>query len=191
MPPRRCSERSRAAREKNDTTTAPLAKLRNDPLPTPAEALLEPFSAFASWFMHIAFPEKGCRVGLHIVLFEGCSAFNRVAACTLARPPIRGPLYRRLQPLRHLHDCSGCFRLERVAGWAFHPLERAAFHGAHPERTFPGLGNSVGKRAGDGPRLTDQSSGRFSVASTRWSSRSRRAGLAAGPRRKRTWMIGR
>jgi hypothetical protein len=58
MPPRRCSERSRAAREKNDTTTAPLAKLRNDPLPTPAEALLEPFSAFASWFMHIAFPER-------------------------------------------------------------------------------------------------------------------------------------
>ena len=46
MPPRRCSERSRAAREKNDTTTAPLAKLRNDPLPTPAEALLEPAIAW-------------------------------------------------------------------------------------------------------------------------------------------------
>ena len=66
-----------------------------------------------------------------------CSAFTRVAACTLARPPIRGPLYRRLQPFRRLHDCSGCFRLERVAGWVSHPLETAAFHGAHPLLTFP------------------------------------------------------
>ena len=63
-------------------------------------------------------------------------ALTRVAACTLARPPIRGPLYRRLQPFRHLHDCSGCFRLERVAGWALHPLESAAFHGAHPKRSL-------------------------------------------------------
>src|SRR5262252_4604399 len=54
-------------------------------------------------------------------------ALTRVAACTLARPPVRGPLYRRLQPFRHLHDCSGCFRRERVPGWAFHPLENAAF----------------------------------------------------------------
>ena len=35
---------------------------------------------------------KGRRVGLHIVLFEACSAFTRVAACTLARSPIRDPL---------------------------------------------------------------------------------------------------
>src|SRR5208282_6457409 len=32
------------------------------------------------------------RVGLHIDLFEDCSAFTRVAACTLARSPIRDPL---------------------------------------------------------------------------------------------------
>ncbi len=30
--------------------------------------------------------------------------------------PIRGTLYRRLQPFRRLHDCSGCFRLERWPG---------------------------------------------------------------------------
>src|SRR5271166_5197811 len=92
---------------------------------------------------HISHPRKGCRVGLHIVLFEACSAFTRVTACTLARPPIRGPLYRRLQPFRHLHDCSGCFRLERVAGWASHPLESAAFHGAHPMRTLASLRKTV------------------------------------------------
>src|SRR5215216_732863 len=37
---------------------------------------------------------KGRRVGLRIVLFEACSAFTRVAACTLARSPIRDPLTR-------------------------------------------------------------------------------------------------
>src|SRR5450830_606751 len=31
---------------------------------------------------------------------------------------------RSLQPLRYLHDCPDCFRLERVAGWGLHPLER-------------------------------------------------------------------
>src|SRR5207248_1527661 len=27
---------------------------------------------------------------------------------------------------RYLHDCSDCFRLERIAGWDLHPLESAA-----------------------------------------------------------------
>src|SRR5437763_3655617 len=40
----------------------------------------------------ISLPRKGHRVGLHIVLFEACSAFTRVAACTLARSPICDPL---------------------------------------------------------------------------------------------------
>jgi hypothetical protein len=35
---------------------------------------------------------KGCRVGLRIVLFEDCSAFTRVTACTLALSPIRDTL---------------------------------------------------------------------------------------------------
>src|SRR5450631_3675045 len=34
----------------------------------------------------------GSRVGLHIDLFEACSAFTRVAACTLALSPIRDTL---------------------------------------------------------------------------------------------------
>ena len=41
-------------------------------------------------------------------------ALTRVAARTLAPSPIRDQLHRRLQPFRHLHDCSGCFRLERL-----------------------------------------------------------------------------
>src|ERR1700687_5746177 len=41
---------------------------------------------------HFSLPRYGSRVGLHIVLFEACSAFTRVAACTLALPPIRDTL---------------------------------------------------------------------------------------------------
>jgi hypothetical protein len=37
----------------------------------------------------ISLPRKGCRVGLRSVLFEICSAFTRVTACTLALSPIR------------------------------------------------------------------------------------------------------
>src|ERR1700682_6181691 len=40
----------------------------------------------------VSLPRKGCRVGLRIVLFEACSAFTRVAGCTLALPPISNPL---------------------------------------------------------------------------------------------------
>src|SRR4030088_126261 len=41
---------------------------------------------------HFSLPRYGSRVGLHIVLFEACSAFTRVAACPPALPPIRDPL---------------------------------------------------------------------------------------------------
>src|SRR6202048_4129192 len=37
-------------------------------------------------------PRYGSRIGLHIFLFEACSTFTRVAACTLALPPIRDTL---------------------------------------------------------------------------------------------------
>src|SRR5271168_4202533 len=67
---------------------------------------------------------------------EACSAFTRVAARTLARSPIRDPLYRRLQPFCHLHDCSGCFRLERLPGGTCTHWKAPPFHGAHPKQTF-------------------------------------------------------
>src|SRR5215469_18351161 len=44
---------------------------------------------FARYPSRISLPRKGCRVGLRIVLFEICSAFTFVAACTLALSPIR------------------------------------------------------------------------------------------------------
>src|SRR5271167_3654244 len=94
----------------------------------------------------VSLPRKRRRVGLHIGIFEACSAFTRVAARTLAPSPICDQLHRRLQPFRHLHDCSGCFRLERSPGWDLHPLESAACHGAHPLLPFP-VGARYGRNA--------------------------------------------
>src|SRR5689334_24921915 len=66
----------------------------------------------------VSLPRFHVRIGLHIVLFEVCSAFTRVAACTLARSPYVVTAIRRLQTLRLLHVCSGRFRLERLPGGA-------------------------------------------------------------------------
>ena len=41
---------------------------------------------------------------------------------------------RRLQPLRDLHDCSDCFRLERLPGGACTPWKAPPCHGAQPTR---------------------------------------------------------
>jgi hypothetical protein len=67
---------------------------------------------------------------------EACSAFTRVAARTLAQSPICDQLHRRLQPFRRLHDCSGCFRLERLPGGPCTHWKAPPSHGAHVERTF-------------------------------------------------------
>jgi hypothetical protein len=46
---------------------------------------------------------------------------------------------RRLQPFRYLHDCSDCFRLERTAGWASHPLQSAALSRRTPKPAVRGI----------------------------------------------------
>jgi len=78
------------------------------------------------------------RVGLRIDLFEACSAFTRVAACTLALSPyIVTSISRRLQPSRYLHGCSGSFRLEHLPGGALTHWKTPPLHGAHPKKPFP------------------------------------------------------
>jgi hypothetical protein len=66
---------------------------------------------------------------------EDCSAFTRVAARTLAPSPIRDQLHRGLQPFCYLHDCSGCFRLERLPGGACTHWKAPPCHGAHVKRS--------------------------------------------------------
>src|ERR1700719_1349895 len=67
---------------------------------------------------------------------EACSAFTRVAARTLAPSPICDQLHRRLQPFRHLHDCSGCFRLERSPDGTCTHWKAPPSHGARKQQTF-------------------------------------------------------
>src|ERR1700704_4108158 len=79
---------------------------------------------------HFSLPRYGSRVGLHIVLFEACSAFTRIAACTLALSPIRDTL---IEGFSHFVASMTAPMLPAgaIAGWGLHPLESAAF----PRRT--------------------------------------------------------
>src|SRR5262249_10514313 len=90
---------------------------------TPAQRLGVLLRSFTP--SRVSLPRKGCRVGLRIVLFEACSAFTRVTACTLALSPIRDTLS---EGFSHFVTpiaapaASGW----SVAGWDSHPLESAA-----------------------------------------------------------------
>src|SRR6476660_8973655 len=83
-----------------------------------------------------AFPGRGRRVGLHIDLFEACSAFTRVAACTLARSPIRDPLS---EGFRHFVSSMPA---PVASGWSESPggacthWKAPPCHGAHPVADF-------------------------------------------------------
>src|SRR3974390_1022686 len=80
---------------------------------------------FARYPSHVSLPRKGCRVGLRIVLFEACSAFTRVTACTLALSPIRDTLS---EGFSHFVTSIAAPAASgwSVAGWDLHPLESAA-----------------------------------------------------------------
>src|SRR5689334_1960591 len=84
----------------------------------------------------VSLPRKGHRVGLHIVLFEACSAFTRVAAYTLARSPIRDPLS---EGFRHFVSSMPA---PVASGWSESPggpcthWKAPPCHVAHPLRTF-------------------------------------------------------
>ncbi len=81
----------------------------------------------------ISLPRTGGQVGLCNVVFEDCSAFTHVTACTLAKS-LNDPLHQRLQPLRYLHDCSDCFRLEQHRRVGFAPTEKRRLNTAHAKR---------------------------------------------------------
>src|SRR5262245_48952049 len=80
-------------------------------------------------------PRFHYRVGLHIVLFEVCSAFTHIAACTLAQSPYFVTAIRGLQTFRHLHACPGCFRLERSRVGLAPTGKAPPCHGARGKQT--------------------------------------------------------
>src|ERR1700732_4568297 len=86
--------------------------------------------------IRVSLPRFHYRVGLHIDLFEVCSAFTRVAACTLARSPIRDPLPK---GFRHV---VASMPAPVASGWSvrrvgFAPTGKAPpCHGARGKRPF-------------------------------------------------------
>src|SRR5271165_5176358 len=95
----------------------------------------------------VSLPRKGRRVGLHIVLFGACSAFTRVAACTLARSPVRDP---HSEGFSHFVTSMTA---PVASGWSDLPggicthWKAPPFHGAHPLRTFSDATNGTAGRA--------------------------------------------
>jgi hypothetical protein len=53
---------------------------------------------------------------------------SRALRPACSRDRLNDPFRQRLQPCRHRHNCSDCYRLERpLAGWELHPLKIDAF----------------------------------------------------------------
>src|SRR3954447_20412863 len=85
---------------------------------------------------HFSLPRYGRRVGLHIDIFEACSAFTRVAACTLALSPIRDTL---IEGFSHF---VASMTAPIASGWSESPggtcthWKAPPCHGARGNRTF-------------------------------------------------------
>jgi hypothetical protein len=75
----------------------------------------------------ISLPRYDCQVGPHDNLFEVCTAFTCVAACTLALPPIRDTLSEGFSHFVSSMTAPVASGWSEFAGWGFHPLESAAF----------------------------------------------------------------
>ena len=95
------------------------------PSPIPPAGRMELVRSYCS--TDFGLPTKPGRVGSCISLFEACSAFTHVTACTLAKSP-SDSLHQRLQQFRCLHYCSDCYRVERTSSRAgLPPLWTTAF----------------------------------------------------------------
>jgi hypothetical protein len=63
------------------------------------------------------------------------AALSRLSPANPCPPFAELDAQNRLQPFRHLHDCSGCFRLERSPGGTCTHWKAPPSHGAHVTRT--------------------------------------------------------
>ena len=76
--------------------------------------------------------------------------FSRLARRSLALRPAHSRSHqfvarftRRLQSSRHLHDCSGCFRLERLPGGPCTHWKAPPLHGARHQLSFTGAARAT------------------------------------------------
>ncbi len=100
---------------------------------TPAQRLGAFFARFPS---RSSLPRNGDRVGLRIVLFEVCSAFTHVTACTLAGSP------KVIRYIRGFSHFVTSMTAPIASGWSescrvgLSPTEKTPpYHDAHPFRT--------------------------------------------------------
>jgi len=107
---------------------------------TPAQRL---GCCFALSPSHISLPRNGGRVGLCNDLFEACSVFTHVTACTLAGSP---------EVIRYIEGFSYFVTSitapiasgwSDITGWDSHPLENAALARRTPLMAIPQLGIST------------------------------------------------
>ena len=86
----------------------------------------------------ISLPRNGGRVGLCIGIFETCSAFTHVTACTLAGS---SKMTRHIRGSSHFVTSMTALIASgwsNIAGWDLHPLENAAFARRTPTPALPG-----------------------------------------------------
>src|SRR5689334_4308365 len=108
----------------------------------------------------VSLPRKGRRVGLHIDIFEACSAFTRVAACTLALSPIRDTL---IEGFSHFVTSMTA---PIASGWSESPggacthWKAPPCHGAPPQHPF----DRGGETGDPWPLLTQFQTGGMSNA---------------------------
>src|SRR5260370_26290629 len=81
--------------------------------------------------IRVSLPRFHYRVGLHIDLFEVCSAFTHLAACTLARSPYFVTRYPKASDISSPPCLPRLLPAGAVAGWALHPLEKRRLFTAH------------------------------------------------------------
>jgi len=111
-------------------------------------------SGWAYFFAHslpsrVSLPRYPCRVGLRIVLFEVCSAFTHVAACTLALSPYFVTRYPKASAISLPPWLLRLLPAGAIAGWDFHPLESAAFARRTGTADIRGLVVSTGRVEND------------------------------------------
>jgi len=99
-------------------------------------------AVFAQTPNRISLPRYDGRVGPHIVLFEVCTAFTCVAACTLALSPIRDTLIEGFSHIVTSMTAPIASGESEFAGWGLHPLESAAF-ARRTSKADMALGNSL------------------------------------------------
>src|SRR5271168_3102044 len=104
--------------------------------------MLSPLPRRSGWaycFAHspirVSLPRYGRRVGLRIVLFEACSAFTRVTACTLALSPIRDTLTEGFSHFVTSMTAPVASGWSDLPGGIYTHWKAPPFHGARQERT--------------------------------------------------------